>query len=750
MRRFEAVVVQSSGPKLSRRFFFAVVIPPSVRQRSFTDVAWKSKHSDASEELAKKSARSAASDADALEEVWASPASIGKLGKAEVLRLASARRGCWSNGPKHQEHLKQLALAVGDGTEFEAGELARLTLFFSSSLRRSHPGPLACPPPVFEEELSERLKIACFTLAEATVRKSDQLSAEEFAFTASAFARARFTQGAERLAEITLDRLSSFAAVDISDLAWAFAKMRWQDTNILPLFGELARVASLQRFDSLSGQEISSTLWAFAKVSCCNSELFVILGHAAKAQIWNFNTQELANTAWALGAVAHFEANISDAVAEAIVQKISEMNPQGLANSVWAFAKAGTRRPNSKPGTQSPNLKTSKLFNSVAMAGVTCIGSFSSQEIANTLWAFAKIRRLNSLELGGSNFQTQKQQNQQQQNLQQHQQQEISPPVAPVALFLGCLGREAALRSCHRPVPPLRKNTTTTQQTTTTTINNNNNYRKNTPPHPGAVGALGAGAVGAKKIWPPFKSQELSNIAWACADLGMDDAELFDNVAEAAVHKINMFNAQEIANTALAFSSFSQRHPRLLNSLFKAAAQKCQHFTPQEMSNLALAFARADATDKCGLLVKLANASRARAELFSCQEFANTVWAFAKVLWNDDVGLFHKLAKPALTRIGSFNAQDTASTAWAFARVGCYDVEVFDLLATSAIRNMRGFKPQDVSNTAWAFATASMGAANAELFSKLSLAAVSGIRDFSPQALANTAWAFAEIRQPLR
>ena len=65
------------------------------------------------------------------------------------------------------------------------------------------------------------------------------------------------------------------------------------------LFKAVAKMAE-QRLDQFNVQDLTNTAWAFAKVGQQDEQLFKALAKMAEQRLDQFKTQGLANTAWAL------------------------------------------------------------------------------------------------------------------------------------------------------------------------------------------------------------------------------------------------------------------------------------------------------------------------------------------------------------------------------------------------------------------------------------------------------------------
>ena len=77
-------------------------------------------------------------------------------------------------------------------------------------------------------------------------------------------------------------------------------------------------------------------------------------------------------------------------VAEAAVPRLRDFTSQGLANTVWAFATAGHAAP--------------ELLDAIAAVMAQRLREFSHQELANTAWAFAVADHLAPAHFGSHDF----------------------------------------------------------------------------------------------------------------------------------------------------------------------------------------------------------------------------------------------------------------------------------------------------------------------------------------------------------
>jgi len=162
----------------------------------------------------------------------------------------------------------------------------------------------------------------------------------------------------------------------LSIICWSCATLRLREHV---LFQRVA-AASHGRLGEMKPFELSNLLWSFAKLSLGDQAFFnSVAPHLLRRREGEFSSQCLATIAWAFGTVkAHHHAVFSSFARELAVVAPS-MATQGIANTVWAFARV--RR------------QETQLFR--ALADAACrdhmVTTFKTQELSNTAWAFATV-----------------------------------------------------------------------------------------------------------------------------------------------------------------------------------------------------------------------------------------------------------------------------------------------------------------------------------------------------------------------
>jgi RAP domain len=180
-----------------------------------------------------------------------------------------------------------------------------------------------------------------------------------------------------------------------------------------------------------------------------------------------------------------------------------------------------------------------------------------------------------------------------------------------------------------------------------------------------------------------FRTQELSNTAWAAATLGFG---------------INQGQGTSVLNNYLVLKSDSpyddtQLMVEMIDAIVDSALKQLPRFWSQELNNLAWALAR------------LLSDNNNVASIVS-SEFRSKIFSLLR-------GIALQLADPRR----SINSQDIGTTLWSFATLEFCDKILYrDIAVRLTPEQAHGSKPQELSNTIWAFATAEMEIDDKDIF----------------------------------
>eukprot|EP00775_Hariotina_reticulata_P012456 gene12456-12592_t len=238
-----------------------------------------------------------------------------------------------------------------------------------------------------------------------------------------------------------------------------------------------------------------------------------------------------------------------------------------------------------------------------------------------------------------------------------------------------------------------------------------------------------------------FKPQELANVVWALASMEHYDRHLMDVVGQRALVLVDQFKEQELSNVVWAFAKLHHYDPELFGNLLTAVKAKLPHFLPQGVSNVAWALATAGHEDS-GLFQRLLDHCMTDVASYDVQGLSNIMWACA-TLGHRDATFLAAATRECSDRIERMSSQNLSNALWACATLGYVDRHMLGIWADAVVHKVDMFEPQGLSNTAWAFAK--MGFSTPLLFESLAEASLSKLDGFTAQGLSNTLWAFATV-----
>lgn len=129
-----------------------------------------------------------------------------------------------------------------------------------------------------------------------------------------------------------------------------------------------------------------------------------------------------------------------------------------------------------------------------------------------------------------------------------------------------------------------------------------------------------------------FSFRCLSNIVWAFATAGLQDAGLFFGIAEEMCRTVSSANCQGISNTIWAFGVVHHVDERLFNVLTAASLPMMDDFKPQEISSMLWGMARNGFHTPS---VYLRAVAAAQLIYLEPQQLANIIWACSQATPKD-------------------------------------------------------------------------------------------------------------------
>ena len=224
-----------------------------------------------------------------------------------------------------------------------------------------------------------------------------------------------------------------------------------------------------------------------------------------------------------------------------------------------------------------------------------------------------------------------------------------------------------------------------------------------------------------------FDHQGLSNLSLAFAYASVNPAvqgrSIFEHLADAILGSsvIKDFTTQELANIVWAFATMGVRRTDLFNAVANRVVRRSLNgFNNQELTMIVWAFAKLqldltpEITDLIGALTNVITLRLgSRSNDFITQDLANIASAFAKLQVTEITDLIGALATVITLRLGSqsndFTTQNLANIAWAYGELyesvsGSAADNIFLAVVEEAIkRNLQDFAPVGLSMMMSAF-----------------------------------------------
>lgn len=148
-----------------------------------------------------------------------------------------------------------------------------------------------------------------------------------------------------------------------------------------------------------------------------------------------------------------------------------------------------------------------------------------------------------------------------------------------------------------------------------------------------------------------FKPQDLSNIAWSFANLGVGNEQLLNAIASAAIAKISLFQPQDLGNTFWAYAKLEiPPGEALRETISSAVLRRINQLEPQNLAMTAWAFSTLGIVDE-PLLAAIASAAIRRISEFATHDLANLLWSYPNLELEVDCPLFDSVLLDLSSRV---------------------------------------------------------------------------------------------------
>lgn len=222
--------------------------------------------------------------------------------------------------------------------------------------------------------------------------------------------------------EASLPKLSKFRSQELNNLAWSLARLvepeeargsQLTQQVLLGLGRELAR-----RKRSATTQDIGTTLWSLATLEFPHKDIYrQIVGRLNSEEVRRAKPQELSNTLWSL-ATADIEvqnrdafdttmlpeslrleildpvANVFGMVADELMRRPFDFKPQEIKDVLWSFSRSSIRHPRLFQSTAVHLVGDADFVARFGQSEPRGFSGFSPQGLGNLAWAFARQAQL--------------------------------------------------------------------------------------------------------------------------------------------------------------------------------------------------------------------------------------------------------------------------------------------------------------------------------------------------------------------
>jgi hypothetical protein len=495
----------------------------------------------------------------------------------------------------------------------------------------------------------------------------------------------------------------SFGAREMSNIAWAIAKLKVTPPqtvmpietldNVVTRLGEKSdQVRSLiieVAKNRKNNADFIETPW-IPPLSELSALMLDTIGHRVIGVNPNtFRLQEWANLLWALATTGRGDLKIVDFILKSLVkgQDIGARSsadgepdghrPQEWSNSLWALATSGIWGPE-----QHFVPFVARLMDS----DPDFLKEFKPQELSNTAWAVATILSKRpgqtSVELNDAALSICRHVSKQLIERKGHgfKTQELTNMVWALATigFGLTMDSELAERSDYTflSTDDLEGDTKLAREVAAVVFEDIKS-----------------------RIWK-YRSQELNNLCWVTARMGLQDDELMGMMGKELSDTRRKLTSQDIGTTLWGMASSDFRNTGVYEAVAaRWTPEMAARAKPQELSNSVWALATAEVQPKYVDAFDTTILSlRQRSRPGNPRE-------------DPVITIFAMAAQEVIRRPHEFKAQEIKDVLWAFSRLGIRHPDLFRFAAEYLIgtggtpgRSLKDFSVQAVGNTAWAYA----------------------------------------------
>jgi hypothetical protein len=555
------------------------------------------------------------------------------------------------------------------------------------------------------------------------------------------------------------ERRGEFTSKHMGNIAWSCVTCRVSNDDAMPLMRDLSNefvrrrrmeeeellkpplrrglVASYvprdvvvddEAVDGLDPMTLSQWANSYAKAGHADADLYNAISTAAIPMLGEFDPRHFSNLSYAFALAGHTTAKdatrggegsglssaaagkLFDEIAAAATHRISSFSSQNMANIAWAYAKLN----HPSPG----------LFNAIAREAIPRTREFSAQQLSNIAWAYSK-----------------------------------APLTAASDSVFDCVADEVASRGLDsftmQGIAMLAHSFATVGHVKRVDFWDAIDRAATT--RRGELGAIESSQLAwsfatirrpSDKLFHSIetfvlssnantiKPQGLSNLAWAFAMLEFDSPEFFRAIGEESLGRLDEFAPEDEVMLILAYSRTRHTFPELVDRIASSSLSHLSQYTGLDLFNLVISYVRLGRQSR-HWMDAIASEIIRRPSAFSPQVIVGITWAYASVGCRIPA-LLNFLSEECISSCDKLKPKELASLAWSFAALDYFHRPLMSALADSSEGRWSEFDASSLANMAWAFATARED--RPLLFEGIVKAAIDRRGEFTPQGVSMLLW----------
>mmetsp|Transcript_21582 Transcript_21582/g.32116 ORF Transcript_21582/g.32116 Transcript_21582/m.32116 type:complete len:1291 (+) Transcript_21582:95-3967(+) len=536
----------------------------------------------------------------------------------------------------------------------------------------------------------------------------------------------------------------------VANVIWAYAKL---STNVpVPTIKSLISQACARR-SQLNPQGLSNILWGLAKLSYTpESKDVEWLVRESMSASTKLVPQGLSNILWAWARLSNSSSfcessNLLPRLERRFHTIAPSCNSQEIANSIWAFATM----------MYQPSLATWKAVESWAERAPT--NAVNPQELSNLLWSIAKLYQSfnsssyslqNTEDKGG--FQSNKNSVRSLKikiervvSLLSSNVQYVSETLSPLEL----LNTLWAFAKVSKSIDP----TATTSLIKRATLIAPDATPKDIAGTLWALGRILGDRFNPSSSVPMeenCKQKYYSESAECsiCHKLSPEASRLVSLLHDQAVGEMHKFNTQDLSNTLWGFARLQVRpSAELVEHLQWRAQSISEEFQPPEVAGMFWGFATLGITPTPETSFAMFNQLSKCIHHFDAQGLVNTLWACARLQQLPDNSIWEKIKNQLSMHTSRLTEQGIANALWALAKTEDKDSKsvLISKLTNQALNIAPEFTPQGMASVTWSMARLSCASHLIEAF-LLSAQPKIDLTNLTAQGVSNILWALAHVR----